>query len=161
MIIFLIMPKRINNRTNRWKYWNYSSPGIYFLTMVISEEKHLLGVIQDKTMVLSKCGNVIKDEFIKMKQYYNNIELDEWIIMPNHIHFIIVIKPFSFPDFNKTKECPYYYNIKQYRRLRRGMLIPRIVSRFLMQTSKQINIINNTQVEKTGVQATTIILFAI
>ncbi len=70
-------------KTIRLKNYNYSSPGDYFITICTKNNKFFF--IENKTkQIANNCWEEIP-------QHFNNVELDEFIIMPNHIHGIIVI----------------------------------------------------------------------
>ena len=147
--------------SNRWQYWDYSSPGSYFITVCVENRKNILGRIENRKMILSDAGIIVSDYFTGIPTYHKRIVLDEWIVMPNHFHCIIILGDYGFDNgvsdvgvvdkihefylqcYQQTKK-PTETEIKQYRKLRRKMLIPKIMGKFQMQTSKQINIINNT-----------------
>lgn len=164
------MPEKFQNKfriqSNRWQFWDYSDPGSYFITICIQhrEEKFheisLLGNIINGKMHLSKYGEIVKKEFNQMRNYNERAILDEWVIMPNHVHLIITLREYDAPvekihvekihEFSLPPTIPTTENdIKQYRRLRRKMLIPMIIGKFQQQTSKQINILRNTPGAKT------------
>ena len=168
------MPNKFRNKyripSNRWQFWNYSDPGSYFITICIQHrvekfhEISLLGNIINGEIHLSEYGQIVKNEFYQMRNYNERAILDEWVIMPNHVHFIITLRkydvpvekihefslPPTIPTSSTIQPTPSTENdIKQYRRLRRKMLIPMIAGKFLQQTSKQINILRNTPGAKT------------
>jgi putative transposase len=190
--------------SNRASFWDYSSPGHYFITICIQNRKCILGQVVNGKMVLSANGQLVKTELLKLTQYHKRCLLDEWIIMPNHIHLLIELAGYGYDngmavdnigdvamdDHNVTgnggavdkihefylrSQPPYLptqspllppqpplqpqqsplqskqpptgqqipdmaNDIKQYRKLRRNMVIPKILGKFQMLTSKQINI---------------------
>lgn len=75
----------------RLKDYDYSQPGAYFVTLVIHTRQCILGEIQGETMSLSRTGQVVEIVWGLLPNYFP-IQLDEWIIMPNHFHGIIVIE---------------------------------------------------------------------
>lgn len=135
--------------SNRWKYWDYSRPGFYFITICTHSRDRLLGEIRQGKMHLSQYGEIVKNEILKIPEYNDRTKLSEWIIMPDHIHLLIELTPGDIADdaagvtlrlpLRPTKD-----EIKQYRKNRRKMIIPKILGKLQMQTSKQINIIRNT-----------------
>ena len=83
------LPKRKNIRL---KDYDYSQVGIYFITICIKDRIELLGEIKNEEYIeLSKEGKIIEEAINKLKETYTNIEIDEYVIMPNHIHLIIMI----------------------------------------------------------------------
>jgi REP element-mobilizing transposase RayT len=85
----LKVPQR---RSIRLKSYDYSSHGAYFLTICTHKRQCTLGAIEDENMVLSGLGEIVKKEWFNLTIYYPSILLDEFIIMPNHIHGIIFIE---------------------------------------------------------------------
>ena len=77
--------------SHRMPNWGYSSNGIYFLTIVTQNRVCNLGNIFNKKMILSNFGKIIETEFLKSFEIRNELFLDEFIIMPNHLHTIIVL----------------------------------------------------------------------
>ncbi|CAN5123371.1 transposase [soil metagenome] len=77
--------------SNRLRVWDYSSNGYYFITICVKDRKCVLGEIKDKKMFLSDIGNIIKEEWFQTSKIRSNVSLDEFVIMPNHIHGILII----------------------------------------------------------------------
>ena len=142
------------NRSNRKVRHNYSDPGIYFITADIQDGKKILGNVENGNMYLSEYGKIVKNEILKLPAYHKRIVLDEWVIMPNHIHMIIILRDYDFDNgisdiganVGQFHEIDLLRNCtpEQYRLYRRNMLIPKIMGKFQMQTSKHINILRNT-----------------
>ena len=72
--------------------WDYSSPGYYFVTICTHERQPYLGEIVDGAMRLSKIGVMAEQFFIEIPGHFPNADVDEFVVMPNHVHGIIVIK---------------------------------------------------------------------
>lgn len=80
--------------SNRLHTWDYRSPGYYFVTICVKNRECLLGEINDRKMYLSDIGKIVQEEWIKTSQIRSYITLDEFVIMPNHIHGIIKINSY-------------------------------------------------------------------
>jgi len=80
-------------RSIRLKDYDYSQPGSYFVTLCTHGHECLFGDITDGEMVLNNVGEIVEKCLIEIPGYYQNVELDKWTIMPNHVHAIIVIYP--------------------------------------------------------------------
>lgn len=75
----------------RCQSWDYASNGYYFVTICTHNRQYFFGdVVKDK-MQLSAVGEIVAEEWQKTAQLRSYIELDEWIVMPNHLHGIIII----------------------------------------------------------------------
>lgn len=77
--------------TVRLKDWDYSSNGYYFVTICIKNKELLFGNISNTQIELSKIGLIAKDYLIATSEHFQNTKIDEFVIMPNHIHSIIVL----------------------------------------------------------------------
>ena len=78
--------------STRLKNWDYSSEGAYFVTLCTQNREYFFGDIVDGTMNYSRTGEMVAKEWENTKNIRSNVELDKWIVMPNHIHGIVVIK---------------------------------------------------------------------
>ena len=77
----------------RLQNWDYGSPGFYFITICTEGREHYFGKIQNAEMILNELGSIVNSEWIKTPALRPdmNLELDEFITMPNHFHGIILI----------------------------------------------------------------------
>ena len=78
--------------SHRRPNWDYSSNGLYFLTIVTQHRECNLGEIVNGEMILSDFGKIVENEWFKSFEIRSELLLDEFIIMPNHIHAIVEIK---------------------------------------------------------------------
>ncbi|MDD5341107.1 MAG: transposase [Patescibacteria group bacterium] len=78
--------------STRLGHWNYADGGFYYVTICTKDRKCCLGEIRGNNVYLSKIGEIVLDEWLKTQKLRPNVVLDDFIIMPNHIHGIIVIK---------------------------------------------------------------------
>ncbi len=81
----------VNRRSIRLKGYDYSQAGAYFITIVAQDRMHLFGEVINGEMQLNAAGRMILAEWEALPQRFSTIELDAFIIMPNHVHGIIVI----------------------------------------------------------------------
>jgi REP element-mobilizing transposase RayT len=77
--------------------WDYASAGYYFVTIVTHGRIPYFGEILAGKMHLSPIGAIVAEEWSKTPQIRPNIQLDEWVIMPNHLHGIIIITTVETP----------------------------------------------------------------
>lgn len=84
-------PERHRRRSIRLKGYDYSQAGVYFVTICTKNRDHYLGNIARDKMGLSRIGRIIGQFWIAIPDHFNNAHLDEYIIMPNHLHGIITI----------------------------------------------------------------------
>jgi len=89
------MPEKFRNRyripSARLQSWNYSWNGAYFITICTQDKKHYFGEIADRRMQLSHIGILADILWYEIKSHAKNTELGEYIIMPNHVHGILIL----------------------------------------------------------------------
>lgn len=81
--------RRINSY--RLKGHDYSQPGFYFLTICTSDRKNLFGEIADCQMRLNMAGKFAERCWQEIPKHFSTVGLDEFVIMPNHVHGLIII----------------------------------------------------------------------
>ncbi len=89
-----------NRRSIRLKGYDYSAQGLYFITLCVTNKKHLFGKINKGKLFLNKYGEIAYQEWVESINIRKNISLGEFIIMPNHMHGIIKID-YQIQDSNK------------------------------------------------------------
>jgi len=80
-----------HRRTIRLREYNYSASGAYFVTICVHERECLFGAISGGRMRLNDAGRVVEDVWKGLPGRFPQVALDEYIIMPNHYHGIIII----------------------------------------------------------------------
>ncbi len=79
-------------KLNRLKKYDYSLPGYYFVTICTKKHAVWFGEIINGQMYLNTFGNIVLYEILWIKMNIKNIKIDNYIIMPNHIHLIVQIE---------------------------------------------------------------------
>ena len=105
------LPVRKNIRLN---YYDYSKKGTYFITICIKNRIEILGKINNNQIKLTKEGIIAQKNITNIEKIYRNTEIEDYVIMPNHIHMMITLK-----EQNKIK-------------------IPRIIKQYKNIVTKQI-----------------------
>lgn len=92
--------------STRMPNWNYAGNGRYYLTIVTQNRECNLGEIklidEQPTMGLSDFGQIVENEFLKSFEIRNELFLDEYVIMPNHLHMIVILKKNDVETFGQT-----------------------------------------------------------
>ena len=88
------LPKR---KPTRLADYDYSTSGYYFVTICTHNRKNLFSNIVGQGLApaenkLCAFGKIAKQELCDLEKRYKTIKIDKYVIMPNHIHAIIVIK---------------------------------------------------------------------
>jgi putative transposase len=79
-------------KSNRLRSYDYSSGGYYYVTICTKNGGNFLASIKDGNMKLSRAGIISRKYWVDIPSHYDLVELDEYVIMPNHLHGIIIIK---------------------------------------------------------------------
>ncbi len=134
--------KKYQRRSIRLKGYDYTQRGAYFITICTKEHKCYFGEIVDGEMVLNNVGIIVRNKWIQTESIRQNIMLDEFVIMPNHIHGIIII----IDDKDKNNELAEYRskkikeNFEQYKQFKSpSNTIGAIIRGFKSSTTKEIN----------------------
>lgn len=80
------------------KGWDYTYAGCYFVTLNTQADRALFGTIVNGNMVLNEEGRIAAEEWQKSAAIRKNIELDAFVIMPNHMHGIVWMKGLDESD---------------------------------------------------------------
>lgn len=81
-------PKR---KLLRLEGYDYSSAGAYFVTICVQDRKCIFGEVVNGYVELNLIGKMVFNEWYEMMKRFPSIDLDKFIVMPNHIHGIIII----------------------------------------------------------------------
>ncbi len=82
---------RHNRRSIRMRGYDYSQAGAYFVTLCTHNRECLFGNVENGAIALNDAGDIAADCWLRIPEHFPNVELDEWVIMPNHVHGILVI----------------------------------------------------------------------
>jgi len=84
-------PDEHHRRSLRLKGYDYSRAGAYFVTICTHGRECLFGEIMDGEMRLNAAGQAAQADWVRLPERFQSIELDEFVIMPNHLHGIILV----------------------------------------------------------------------
>ena len=80
-----------HRRSIRLQNYDYSQCGAYFITICTNGKHHIFGNVSNGILALNVYGNIVNEEWLKTERVRKNVVLDEYIIMPNHLHAIIIL----------------------------------------------------------------------
>ncbi len=75
----------------RLKDFDYTQAFWYYVTICTQTRGDILGIIKNSKMVLNKFGVLVEKEWLNTKSIRSNVDLDSFVIMPDHLHGIIII----------------------------------------------------------------------
>jgi len=80
-----------HRRSIRLRGYDYSQAGIYYVTLTIQDRERILGSVVGENIELSILGEIVREEWQRTPIVRPEVMLDEFVIMPDHLHGIIVI----------------------------------------------------------------------
>ena len=84
------MDKSFPQRKNpRLQEYDYAQEGMYFVTICTHQRIYYFGHIQEDTMQLNAMGVIAHQEITNIRTYWESVEVDSFIVMPNHVHLIV------------------------------------------------------------------------
>jgi REP element-mobilizing transposase RayT len=124
-------------RTIRLKEYDYANPNWYYVTICTKNKRCAFGNVHKGKLVPNELGKVAKAEWLRTKTIRPNIDLDYYIIMPNHIHGIIIIESRGVKHYAPTKKF-----------ISPSQTLGAIVRGFKSSVTKRINEMNKTYGKK-------------
>ncbi|MFA9404514.1 MAG: transposase [Anaerolineales bacterium] len=131
-------------RSIRLRNYNYSQPGAYFVTICALDRDCLFGDVVNGKVALNELGGIAQRCWYEIPDHFLNVELDEFIVMPNHVHGLIMIA-------GATHASPVQKILNTAQKPRR--ILPRgvksgslgaIIGSYKSAVTRQINTIHNT-----------------
>lgn len=129
------MDKPQRRKNIRLKNYDYSQSGYYFITICTHNKSNIFGTIvgaiqespETARMLLNDNGLIIKSVVEKLSERFPDISIDNYVIMPNHIHMIVIVS-----DKPSSHESP----------PSKRSLLSQVIGFFKMNTTKQIRVAN-------------------
>ncbi len=84
-------PQKHHRRSIRLKGYDYTQAGAYFITIVTKDRACLFGEVVEDDMRLSPMGIIVQECWLAIPDHFPHAVLDEFVVMPNHVHGIIVL----------------------------------------------------------------------
>lgn len=84
-------PQIHNRQSIRLAGYDYSSAGVYFITICCHHRNHFFGEIENGRMQLNEIGKIALAYLQEIPQHFPQVEMGEFVVMPNHVHCILVL----------------------------------------------------------------------
>ena len=94
-------PRKHDRRSLRMPGYDYAGHGAYFVTICTYRRECLLGRVENDTVVLSPMGEIVREEWLRSAEIRREIALDEFVVMPNHMHGIVFIEADMSPGASR------------------------------------------------------------
>lgn len=89
----------------RLQTWDYSNNGAYFITICTQDRHHFFGNIYNGIMQLSEIGKLAEQFWHEIPNHFPFVELGNFVVMPNHVHGILIIDKMNDEPFVETRQC--------------------------------------------------------
>ncbi len=105
-------PERHHRRSIRLQGYDYTRPGAYFVTIVTQGRLCLFGEVVAGEMRMNNAGRMVQQVWDELALFYEGVQTDAFIVMPNHVHGIIILTgnvratPRGCPDDATPRGCP-------------------------------------------------------
>lgn len=114
-----------DRKSIRMKQYDYSTPEYYFITICSLNRDRIFGEIKNEEFITSNIGMIVKKNWFEIPEHFNNVRLDEFILMPNHLHGILELKEVlssnvgvQYIEPNKSEEIFMQYNqVNEYQKM--------------------------------------------
>jgi REP element-mobilizing transposase RayT len=127
------MGKLHNRKRNRLQHYDYSTPGWYYVTICTDKMEQHFGEVINGRMKLNNRGKIVDVWWSWLSEQYLYCELDEYIIMPNHFHGIIIINSVNVVT---SRDLSLRENTKI-------KSLSELIGAFKMKSSKEIHLAGN------------------
>jgi putative transposase len=128
-----------HRRSIRLTGYDYSQTGAYFVTICARDRECLFGDIVGEEMRLNEYGRIAGESWEWLSRRYEYIDIDEWVVMPNHLHGILLVNA----ECRGGSQCKGGSRTAPTETIKRKSL-GRLIGAFKTVSSKQINQIRNT-----------------
>ncbi len=135
----------LRRRAMRLRDYDYSQPGAYFVTICAQHRKCLFGTIIDGKMQLNEIGQIVVECWNRISQHFPSVELDEYVVMPNHTHGIIRLKIPGRIAIRRGEVASPALNNDSHKDEVPSPTLGRILAYFKYQSTKRINQYRDTQ----------------
>ena len=92
----LLMPKFHSRTHPRWKSYDYTRSGVYFVTTITHDRRPILGIATQRGIVLTSAGRIVDQCWRMVSDQFKGVVIDQFVVMPDHVHAIVVL--LSTPD---------------------------------------------------------------
>jgi len=124
-----------DRKLNRWTGYDYNTPGWYFITICTKDRVEYFGKVENDKMILNRWGEMAQNFWQDLPRHFTNCKLDDFVVMPNHIHGIIEI----IENLN-NKDGGINVGNADLRSLQHTkMFLPKIIHGFKSSLSREIN----------------------
>ena len=133
-----------HRKSLRLKGYDYSGPGLYYVTICVAGRECLLGDVVDGRVVPNAFGRFAETALLWLTKQYPYVEIDTYVIMPNHLHVIVCIREGGSRGRGDSRIAPTAATQTSLARKSLG----RLIGAFKTVSTKWINLLRNAPAER-------------
>jgi len=134
-----------HRRSIRLPDYDYSQSGAYFVTVCTQQRETLFGAVGGDVMRLNEYGEIVAAVWHDLPQHYAHIALDAFVVMPNHVHGIVIFEdPSERRGEVASPRNADIANLGAATAPLRATTLGQVVAYFKYQSTKRINELRNT-----------------
>jgi len=137
-------PDKHSRHSIRLSGYNYAQPNAYFVTMCSNQRECLFGEITDREMRLNEYGQIVHDAWLRSEEIRREIELDAFVVMPNHIHGIVIIHDVGADCIRPLSRAHGRAPLPPAQHQRKPHSLGSFIAGFKSATTRRINAIRDT-----------------
>ena len=80
-----------NRKSLRLRHFDYSQNSYYFITICTKNKQNFFGKIDKDKIILNELARIVQERWYWLQENFEYVEIDEFVVMPNHVHGIIII----------------------------------------------------------------------
>lgn len=96
---------KYRSASTRLKNWDYRNAGAYFITICCKDRECFFGEVKNEEMQLNEIGKMAEKYWLEIPGHFKNVRLGEFVIMPNHMHGILILNGESGGGVVETLQC--------------------------------------------------------
>jgi putative transposase len=116
-------------KPNRLEDYDYSQDGYYFVTICTKDKEEYFGKVENGKMILNKTGEIARNLWKEIPNHFKYGKLDEFNVMPNHVHGIVII------ENNSVLRNAYMHSLQK----RTKMLLSKIIQQYKSSVTREAN----------------------
>ena len=87
-------------KRTRLKEYDYSNNAYYFITICVNDKGEVFGRVENNKVLLNTYGNIIENNLLDLSDRFKSVEIDYYVIMPNHLHCIFILNNHDIERYN-------------------------------------------------------------
>jgi putative transposase len=132
--------KKHNRRSIRLPEYDYTEPGAYYITICTYQKQCWFGDVVNGEMGYNQLGYIVYSFWQKLPRRFQHIQLDEFVVMPNHLHGILIITDIGKKAQGNNKSIK-----EQFGKPIAGS-IPTVIRSFKSSVTKRINLMRSNKI---------------